>query len=533
MSAERTEVVVVGAGPAGAIACRRLAEAGVSVVCLEQGDWPDYGTARAEGTLRAGIGRAWSFEPNERRGVGDYAVDDSDSDIAAIMFNGVGGGSVQYAAQWTRNLPSDFRVRSLDGIADDWPLSYADLVPYYERVERDFGISGLSGDPAYPSHSAALPPAPLGAGGSLVARAQNELGWHWWPGTNAIATRDTGTLGACLQHGVCMWGCPERSKGSADRTHWPAAIALGADLRTRARVHAVELGARGRARGVRYLDDAGAEHLVEADVVILAANGIGTPRILLNSGQGPDGLANSSGLVGKRLMMHPFATVVGLFDRPLGTTQGVWGQIVYSLEFYGTDPDRDFVRGAKWGLVPTGGPASMSSSYPWGSERIWGEGVHQRVAERLGRSIGWGIIAEDLPDEANRVTLAPDRPDRDGLPGVKVTYSNSENSERLLAFNVERAKESLLAAGAYETVVAPQIRESGWHLLGTTMMGEDPASSVVDQWGRAHDVPNLYVFDGSSWPTSSGTNPTATVAALALRNTERLLSERRNLAVAA
>jgi choline dehydrogenase-like flavoprotein len=528
VSSARADVVIVGAGPAGAVAARRLAEAGVSVVCLEQGDWPEYGSARAGGESAAGMGRDWSFDPNVRRGAGDYPIDDADADIATLMFNGVGGGSVLYAAQWTRNAPSDFRVRSLDGVADDWPIAYDDLVPFYERVERDFAVSGLSGDPAYPRHSVALPPVPLGVPGTLAATAQNELGWHWWPGSNAIATRDHNGMGACLQRGVCMWGCPEHSKGSVDRTHWPAATALGVDLRTRACVHSIPVDARGRATGVVYVDDAGREHLVEASVVILAANGVGTPRILLNSATAdrPEGLANRSGLVGKRLMMHPFATVVGLFDEPLGTTQGVWGQIVYSLQFYGTDPNRDFVRGAKWGLVPTGGPASVTQPYPWGTEPVWGDGVHDRIAERLGRSMAWGIIAEDLPNEDNRVELAPDRPDRYGIPGVKVTYTTSENSRRLLAFNVERAKESLLAAGARDVVVAPQIRESGWHLLGTAKMGDDPATSVVDGWGQAHDVPNLYVFDGSTWPTSSGTNPTATVAALTLRNTERLLDRR-------
>jgi choline dehydrogenase-like flavoprotein len=135
----------------------------------------------------------------------------------------------------------------------------------------------------------------------------------------------------------------------------------------------------------------------------------------------------------------------------------------------------------------------------------------------------WGIIAEDLPDEENRVVLDPHRTDSDGIPAPKIIYRTSEQSHRLLDFHCARAKESLEAAGAYETVVAPQIRETGWHLLGTAKMGDDPATSVVDRWGRAHDIPNLYIFDGSIWPTSSGMNPTATIAALALRCSERLV----------
>jgi choline dehydrogenase-like flavoprotein len=140
----------------------------------------------------------------------------------------------------------------------------------------------------------------------------------------------------------------------------------------------------------------------------------------------------------------------------------------------------------------------------------------------------WGIIAEDLPEESNLVVLDPDTTDEYGIPGAKVVYTNSENSQRMMAFHQERAKESLLAAGAYDVIVAPFIEATGWHILGTCMMGDDPAKSVVDRWGRTHDIPNLYVFDGSTWPTSSGMNPTATIAAMALRFTEHLIEERRD-----
>jgi choline dehydrogenase-like flavoprotein len=145
----------------------------------------------------------------------------------------------------------------------------------------------------------------------------------------------------------------------------------------------------------------------------------------------------------------------------------------------------------------------------------------------------WGIIAEDLPDETNRVVLDPELKDSDGIPAPKIIYRMSENSGRLLRFHQERARESLLAAGAYETIVAPLIRETGWHLLGTAKMGVDPGSSVVDGWGRTHDIPNLFIFDGSIWPTSSGMNPTATIAALALRCADHLARNRSNQEVPA
>jgi choline dehydrogenase-like flavoprotein len=366
--------------------------------------------------------------------------------------------------------------------------------------------------------------------GRRVAAAHNKLGWHWWPAPNAIATRDYGPLKACVQRATCLWGCVDGAKSSADRTHWPGNQALGVRLVTGARVRQVLLDGRGRADGVVWLDRDGSEHRQRAGVTILAANGIGTPRLLLLSATKghPDGLANSSGLVGRRLMMHPFGTVTGLFDEDFHSWQGVWGQHLHSLEFYETDPDRGFVRGAKWGLQPTGGPVATTRSYPWGDNPIWGDGFQDNVRKRLGHSAMWGIIAEDLPEETNQVVLDDRLTDADGIPAPKIRYRMSENSTRLMAFHLERCQESLEAAGAYETIVAPQIRETGWHLLGTAKMGADPVTSVVDPWGRAHDVPNLYVFDGSVWPTSSGMNPTATITALALRSADHLVAERRS-----
>jgi choline dehydrogenase-like flavoprotein len=416
-------------------------------------------------------------------------------------------------------------------VADDWPLTYEDLEPYYEQVENDFGVSGLAGDPAFPpGKGPPLPPAPLAPMGRRVARAHNRLGWHWWPAPNAIATRPYRSLRPCTQRATCMWGCVEGAKGSVDRTHWPQNLALGVQLHTGARVRRLEVNGRGLVTGAVYVDRTGVEHFQPADVTILGANGIGTPRLLLLSASGrhPNGLANSTGLVGRRLMMHPFGTVVGLFDEDLQSTRGVWGQHLHSLQFYETDPARGFVRGAKWGLQPTGGPVSMTRSYPWGDHPIWGPDFHRSIRKRLGRSAMWGIIAEDLPDESNRVVLDPELKDGDGIPAPKIIYRMSENSYRLLRFHQERAQESLLAAGAHETIIAPLIRETGWHLLGTAKMGVDPGSSVVDAWGRAHDIPNLFLFDGSIWPTSSGMNPTATIAALALRCSDQLVRTRSN-----
>jgi choline dehydrogenase-like flavoprotein len=527
------DVLIIGAGPTGAVAAQRFAEAGLRVVVVEQGDWPDYSKARAEQPdFELTAGRYWAANPNRRQAPADYPIDDQDSDIAAVLYNAVGGGTVIYAAHWQRNMPSDFRVRTLDGVGDDWPLTYEDLVPFYERVEADFGVSGLAGDPAFPpGKGPPLPPAPLAPMGRRVARAHNRLGWHWWPAPNAIATRVYGPLRACAQRATCMWGCVERAKGSVDVTHWPKNLERGVRLITGARVRRLEVNSAGLVTGAEYVDRTGAAHFQKSAVTVLAANGIGTPRLLLLSASPrfPNGLANSSGLVGKRLMLHPFGTVVGLFDEDLGSTHGLWGQHIHCLQFYETDTARGFVRGAKWGLQPTGGPLSMTRAYPWGAgNAIWGPNFHQQLRQRLGHSAMWGIIAEDLPEEGNRVVLDAGLKDADGIPAPKLVYRMSENSRRLLQFHLARAKESLEAAGAYEVVVAPLIRETGWHILGTCKMGADPTTSVVDPWGRCHDVPNLFIYDGSIWPTSSGMNPTATIAALALWCADHLVTERRN-----
>jgi len=521
------EVCVVGAGPAGAVATLTLARAGVRVVCLEKGDWPDYSTARADMIdFEVAAGAQWSPIGALRNGIGDLPVDEAESDITALTWSGVGGASVLYAAHWMRNAPSDFRVRSLDGVADDWPLSYDDLLPYYLRSERDFGVSGMPGDPAFPGPwNYPMPQLPIGLAGAKVARAHNELGWHWWPGANAIATRPYGNLQPCRLRAACMQGCVDGAKSSVDLTHWPAAISHGARLVTRARVHKIETGANGLATGVRYLDDDGHERLQPAEVVILAANGIGTPHILLSSDdRDASGLANSSGLVGHRLMMHPFTTATGVFDDVLDTSfAGVWGQTLSCMEFYETDERRGFIRGAKWNLMPVGGPLTATRNFPWGEFTAWGENFHSTIRERVGHSVTWGIIAEDLPNDENRVVLSDETNDGYGLPVSKLIYRTSENSRRLLDFHAARARESLEAAGARYTVTAPQIRETGWHILGTAKMGEDRATSVVNSDCRSHDVPNLYIVDGSVWPTSAGLNPTATIVAVALRATERLL----------
>ena len=376
------------------------------------------------------------------------------------------------------------------------------------------GVAGLAGDPAYPEGpDLPLPPLPLGDGVIELARAHDRLGWHWWPAPSAILSAPYRGRHPCAQWGTCMQGCPEGAKASTDVTHWPRAVELGARVVTGARVTRLVRGGERLVRGAEYVDRDGREQRVEADVVVLAANAIGTARLLLLSAdsRSPDGLANGSGLVGRRLMMHPFAVVTGRFQRLMETWSGNVGSRLHCLQFYETDGSRGFVRGAKWSLAPSsGGPLNAAMPARAGAA-VWGAGHHASVRERFGHCLTWGIFAEDLPEEGNRVELDPELCDPDRLPSPRVRYTISENSRRLLDFHVERARESMLEAGATAVDVLNPMRGAGWHLLGTARMGTDPATSVVDPWGKAHELDNLYVADGSVFVTAGGVNPTTTI----------------------
>lgn len=463
---------------------------------------------------------AWSTSPNVRLAAGgsasaDYPIDDSGSPIKPVMWNGVGGSTINWAAHAPRLHPSDFKTKSLDGVGDDWPFTYAELEPYYDLNDEAMGIAGLPGDPAYPpKKSSRLPPLAIGRMGARAARAFNALGWHWWPSDAAINTIERPERRACNNAGPCLLGCPIGAKASADLVYWPAALANGVDLRTQAIAQDVMLEA-GRAVGVAYRDRDGAVHEQRAQATVVAGNGIGTARLLLASG-----LADKSPALGRYLMFHPIAYARGMLREELDGPRGPVGASIYSHEFYESAPGRPF-KGALQLQV------TRENSLLAQAARLapnWGSDAHRLLREEFRRSLPVMMVAEDHPEPDNRVTLTKSGA-ADGLPAVKVDYTLSENARRILDFGLDRAEELLRTAGAHRVVRVPLAPVTGWHLLGTARMGSDPATSVTDGRGRCHAVPGLIVADGSLFPTVGAVNPGSTIAALAMKIADDLASE--------
>lgn len=525
------DVLIIGAGASGAAVAWSLSDTKMRVVCLDQGGWSD--PSKYPSTGRDWEARAFgdfSPNPNVRQRPEDYPINNDNSPVSVVNFNGVGGSTVLFMAHFPRLHPSDFRVKQLDGVADDWPIDYATLAPFYEENDRMMGVAGLAGDPGSPPFQPQMPAVPLGRSGERWGKAMNSLGWHWWPSETAVATVDYEGRARCINLGQCVSGCAQGAKASVDITYWPAALRAGVELRTHCRVREITLNEDGMASGVIYFDKDGVEQFQAAEVVVVACNGIGTPRLLLNSKSAkfPNGLANSSGLVGKNLMFHMYSIVTGYTEEPTDSHRAP-PVSVWSKEFYETDRSRGFVRGYTLQFGRGGGPVAEAIAseakglLPWGAD-------HHKVFRRLnGHRLGLAAICEDLPEEHNCVTLDPVLKDSNGIPSPRINYRIGANTQKMLDHSIARGREVLTAAGASDITALSPVPYSGWHLLGTARMGTDPARSVVNEWGRSHDVKNLFVVDGSVFVTSGGVNPTSTIQAVALYIADQMKQRLANL----
>ena len=512
------DVLIVGSGASGAAVAWSLADTKMRILCLEQGDWmkpTDFPSNNRDWEAR----RYGDFDifPNRRGRETDYPVNDSESIMKVANFNGVGGGTVLYTAHWPRMHPSDFKTKTLDGVGDDWPIDYWTLEPYYAENDRMMGISGLTGDPSWPSKKMPMPPIPLGRTGTRYGKAMNKLGWHWWPSDISIASTEYEGRAKCINLGHCTPGCAQGAKASTDITYWPLAIRAGVELRTRARVREITTNEHGMASGAIYYDAEGNEHFQPAEVVIVACNGVGTPRLLLNSASGkfPNGLANSSGLVGRNLMLHPWPQVRGYVEEEMDGDRAPM-TVILSNQFYETDPNRDFKRGYMLQFARGTGIVNEAVQSAAVGRIPWGAGHHAAYRKKAYHRVQCGVAIEDLPEEHNRVVLDPDHRDSNGIPGAKIAYTMCENTIRMMDHGIARATEILQAAGATDLYTSKTSLNSPGHLLGTARMGTDPERSVVNEWGRSHDVKNLFIVDGSIWVTGGGMNPTSTIQALAL-----------------
>lgn len=527
------DILVIGAGASGAATAWRLASRGFQVVCLEQGEWLDYlEIPSIEDDWELVRQRDWNPNPNIRGLTADYPVNDSGTPIKPLMFNGVGGSTIMWSCHAPRFHPSDFKTRSLDGVGADWPLTYWDLEPYYDLNDRMSGVSGLNGDPANPPRPPrSFAPLPIGKGASKIASALDEIGWHWWPNdVQAYSSAYGNETGDCNHCGPCELACPVRAKASTDVTYWPKALDGGVRLIASARVFQIESDEDGKAIGAAYYDRNGIVRRVGAKVVIVAANGIGTPRLLQLSAakKHPNGLANRSDQVGRNLMLHPVALVTGVFEENLEGYKGITANCITSQEFYEADSSRDFERGYMVQFLRSFGPV-LTSLGGYGVPIPWGKSHHKRFMEVFNHTATAGIVCEDIADPNNRITLDSDLADSDGVPAPKMAYVLSDNSKRMISHGIESCSKVMQAAGASEVHHVELVEQAGFHLMGTARVGDDPESSVLNKWNQAHDAGNLFVVDGSAFATAAAVNPTNTLQALALRAADYISENRRDL----
>ena len=534
------DVCIIGSGAGGLLVAHELTRRGVRVVVLERGPWYQRSDFLEDEIAVKRRGLLWptaDAEPRTWRPTADDTA--TPLPLSVQLFANamcVGGSTIHYSGLSWRFHESDFRVRSEEGRVDgadlaDWPISYSDLEPFYQRAEWLIGVSGQAGaNPFDPPRSGGypLPPVDRNSAGAIMDLGCARLGLHSFPTPVAILSRPYRGRPACINKGFCSgYGCPVGAKSSTLEALLPDALATGlCDIRPNSMAASIELDKRGLATGVVYRDEAGLEQLQRARTVVIGAGGVETPRLLLMSATRghPDGLGNTHGQVGRHLMQHaPGATVVATFDERLEGHKGS-GSTRACHDFYATDSARGFIRGGYFHPRAHGGDPIEYALRPVHPAR-WGEQHKRSMRETWGRYLFSHVTGESLPVATNRVDLDPDVRDRFGLPVARITHTAHPNDVRLAGFLAQRADEVFQAAGAKTTHVPPvEIRKLHNHQMGTCRMGDDPTASVVDRWGRIHDIPNIVIADASVFPSSGGLNPALTVQANALRVAAHLAS---------
>ncbi len=523
-SSRKADVCIIGSGSGGGVVAKELAERGLNVVLFEAGrrydpirDYtssrPDWYTANWGGIkFEVPALNAFTFA---RRGT-----------RAPLEAQGVGGSTLRYHAYAIRMGPDDFNVYSLDGVGEDWPITYEDLVPYYRKVELELGVSGKAGDPWIPQVEPYLnPPFPYSYANKIIKRGFDRLGIRLWPAPMARLSRPFDGRPICAQCGDCTNGCMSGAKSSIDVTYIAKAEATGKlVLRPECIVTRVEVNSKGKARSVVYFDKDGVEREQEAEVIVVAAGALQSPRLLLNSTSNrfPNGLANSSGLVGKYFMQHLSIGTEAIFPERIDSYRGFEGG-AFSLDFAKSSPANAYARG--WTTDLNSGiraPVEMAIK-----SSTWGTQLKNHMKQHFGHSAGIFCNAEQLPYEGNAVELDPDVRDEYGMPVPRLNLSLQDNDRLLLDAMRRKQNDILDAAGAKQVHYREFRLGASAHNYGGCRMGEDPKRSVVNSFCQSHDVPNLFIVDASCFVTIGTANPSLTIHAIASRSSKFIAEQAR------
>jgi choline dehydrogenase-like flavoprotein len=502
------DAVIIGTGAGGAPLLARLAGAGLRVLALEAG--AEHPPSEMPTDERAQSGLFWNDE-RLSAGANPLAFGNNNSGC------GVGGSTLHFTAYTPRPQPDDFALHREFGVGCDWPLSYADLEPYFDELEAFLGVSGPSDYPWGPPRRASYPhpPLPLNAAAQLMERGCAALGITTSPAPNAALSRPQtqegyGSRPACTNRGFCQAGCSVGAKASMDVTFLPLARSCGAEIRAECFVS--ELETQGdRVTSVVY-HHAGREHRVRASAVFLCAGAIETPRILLRLG-----VANRSGQVGRNFMAHVGTQVWGTFDDAAPPYKGIPGGLI--SEAMHRPKDADFAGGY---LLQSIGvmPVTYVSQFARGTG-MWGAALHDHMRGYT-RTAGINILGEGLPYGHNYVELS-DEPDARGFPKPRIHFTAGDNELRMQAHAERVMLEIWTAAGGQDLWTFKRFA----HIIGTARMGANPGSSVVNPSGRCHDLTNLYISDNSTFPSALSVNPSLTIMALALRTADLFLAQSR------
>ncbi|MGJ7512001.1 FAD-dependent oxidoreductase [Variovorax sp. GT1P44] len=515
------DVVIVGAGAAGAVMAARLAQAGRRAVVLEAGPRWNAGDLVSSQIWARRI--KWG---------GPAVLPGGEDPYGFNMANGwgVGGASLHHYGGWPRMHPEDFRLHSAYGQGVDWPLTYADLRPWYDKIQEEIGISGDAVAETWRPPGAAYPLGPMAvfSQGALLRRGFEKRGLRTAPYPAAILSASYKGRPACINDGWCDAGCPLMALANPLALYIPQALAAGAVVHEHCRVRRLRAdGQGGRVRAVEFVDAKGHAHTVRARAVVLAAGPVQNVRILLQSASAasPKGLANGSGMVGRNIAAHVMVPAHGFFDEETQCHLGTSGAQLICQDHYGKRRAGGPFGSVTWAIANALKPNDLLGIANTRADLFGGE-LHRFMARAAKHLATMSAICETVPSARNRIELGPGL-DRDGIAQVRITHSLDEQCRALAAFAGREALALFAAAGSRENWLG---QRGLAHLAGGTIMGEKAAESVTDSFGICHEHANLLIAGAGVFPSLGAVNPTFTLHALASRSAEHVIQQWSNLA---